>query len=156
MFQFFFFCHNLHVSQPQQETRDQDDITQGTPGSRVIYFTANPNGEAEIIKCTMEPDLTKKRQSIFLEKDFSDILIKGRAAQKSLLQAFLEPLDTLRKYEDSVTLTFIPANGERLTILRNVAMTQEVDYRENEIFPFRNHGAPVVRASCSAPKKDPP
>ncbi len=35
----------------------------------------------------------------------------------------------------SVTLTFIPANGERLTILRNVAMTQEVDYRENEIFP---------------------
>ena len=67
-------------------TRDKlYDITQGTPGSRVIYFTANPNGEAEIIKCTMEPDLTKKRQSIFLEKDFSDILIKGRAAKGNLL-----------------------------------------------------------------------
>lgn len=33
----------------------------------------------------MEPDLTKKRQSIFLEKDFSDILIKGRAAKGNLL-----------------------------------------------------------------------
>ena len=67
-------------------TRDKlYDITQGTPYSRVIYFTANPNGEAEIIKCTMEPDLTKKRQSIFLEKDFSDILIKGRAAKGNLL-----------------------------------------------------------------------
>ena len=67
-------------------TRDKIyDITQGTPGSRVIYFTANPNGEAEGIKCTLEPDLSKKRQSIFLEKDFSDILIKGRAAKGNLL-----------------------------------------------------------------------
>ncbi len=67
-------------------TRDKlYDITQGTPGSKVIYFTANPNGEAEVIKVTMEPDLTKKRQNIFLEKDFSDILIKGRAAKGNLL-----------------------------------------------------------------------
>ncbi len=67
-------------------TRDKIyDITQGTPGSRVIYFTANPNGEAEVIKVTLEPDLSKKRQSIFLEKDFSDVLIKGRAAKGNLL-----------------------------------------------------------------------
>ncbi len=67
-------------------TRDKMyDITQGTPGSRVIYFTANPNGEAEIIKVTLEPDLSKKRQNIFLEKDFSTILIKGRAAKGNLL-----------------------------------------------------------------------
>jgi len=67
-------------------TRDKlYDITQGTPNSRIIYFTANPNGEAEIIKVTMEPDLSKKRQSIFLEKDFSEILIKGRAAKGNLL-----------------------------------------------------------------------
>lgn len=67
-------------------TRDKlYDITQGTPGSRIIYFTANPNGEAEIIKVTMEPDLSKKRQSIFLEKDFAEILIKGRAAKGNLL-----------------------------------------------------------------------
>lgn len=67
-------------------TRDKMyDITQGTPGSRVIYFTANPNGEAEIIKITLDPDLSKKRQSIFIEKDFSDIIIKGRAAKGNLL-----------------------------------------------------------------------
>ncbi len=67
-------------------TRDKMyDITQGTAGSKVIYFTANPNGEAEVIKVTLEPDLSKKRQSIFLEKDFSDILIKGRAAKGNLL-----------------------------------------------------------------------
>ena len=67
-------------------TRDKlYDITQGTAGSRIIYFTANPNGEAEIIKVTLEPDLSRKRQSIFLEKDFSDILIKGRAAKGNLL-----------------------------------------------------------------------
>ena len=67
-------------------TRDKIyDITQGKPGSKVIYFTANPNGEAELIKCTLEPDLSKRRQSIFLEKDFSTILIKGRAAKGNLL-----------------------------------------------------------------------
>ena len=67
-------------------TRDKMyDITQGTPGSRVVYFTANPNGEAEIIKITLDPDLSKKRQSIFIEKDFSDIIIKGRAAKGNLL-----------------------------------------------------------------------
>lgn len=67
-------------------TRDKlYDITQGKPGSRVIYFTANSNGEAEIIKITLEPDLTKPRQSIFLEKDFSEVIIKGRTAKGNLL-----------------------------------------------------------------------
>lgn len=67
-------------------TRDKDyDLTQGKPGSKVMYFTANPNGEAEIIKVTLDPDLTKKRQNIFLEKDFSEILIKGRASKGNTL-----------------------------------------------------------------------
>ena len=67
-------------------TRDKlYDITQGTPGSRIIYFTANPNGEAEIIKVTMEPDLSRKRQRSFLEKDYSDIIIKGSAAKGNLI-----------------------------------------------------------------------
>lgn len=35
-------------------TRDREyDVTQGTPGSRIVYFTANPNGEAEVIKITL-------------------------------------------------------------------------------------------------------
>ncbi len=67
-------------------TRDKlYDITQGKPGSRVIYFTANPNGEAEVIKVTFDPDPKRKKQNIFMEKDFSEILIKGRAAKGNLL-----------------------------------------------------------------------
>lgn len=67
-------------------TRDREyDLTQGIPGSRVMYFTANPNGEAEVIKVTLDPDPKKKRQNIFLEKDFSEIAIKGRGAKGNLL-----------------------------------------------------------------------
>ena len=69
-------------------TRDKEyDLTQGTPGSKIMYFTANPNGEAEIIKVTLDPSaLTGKRKgSIFLEKDFSELLIKGRASKGNLL-----------------------------------------------------------------------
>ncbi len=66
--------------------RDRDyDLTQGKPGSRVLYFTANPNGEAEIIKVTLDPDPTKKKQNIFMDKDFSDVAIKGRTARGNLL-----------------------------------------------------------------------
>ena len=67
-------------------TRDKMyDLTQGKPGSRVVYFTANPNGEAEVIKVTLEPDPKRKKQNIFMEKDFSEVLIKGRAAKGNLL-----------------------------------------------------------------------
>ena len=67
-------------------TRDKMyDLTQGKPGSRVVYFTANPNGEAEVIKVTLEPDPKRKKQNIFMEKDFSEVLIKGRSAKGNLL-----------------------------------------------------------------------
>ena len=67
-------------------TRDKMyDLTQGKPGSRVVYFTANPNGEAEVIKVTLEPDPKRKKQNIFMEKDFSEVLIKGRTAKGNLL-----------------------------------------------------------------------
>ena len=67
-------------------TRDKEyDLTLGTAGSKINYFTANPNGEAEIIKITLDPNPEKKRQNIFIERDFSTILIKGRAAKGNLL-----------------------------------------------------------------------
>ena len=67
-------------------TRDREyDLTKGTPGSKVVYFTANPNGEAEVIKVTLEPTEAKRRTSIFFDRDFSTIAIKGRAAQGNLL-----------------------------------------------------------------------
>jgi topoisomerase-4 subunit A len=68
-------------------TRDREyDITAGTEGSRVLYFTANPNGEAEIIKVTLDPAPKLKR--IFFDKDFSEVMIKGRAAKGNLLTKF--------------------------------------------------------------------
>lgn len=67
-------------------TRDKEyDVTLGTPGSKIKYFTANPNGEAEVIKITLDPNPDKKKQNIFMERDFASILIKGRAAKGNLL-----------------------------------------------------------------------
>ena len=68
-------------------TRDREyDLTQGTKGSRVLYFTANPNGEAEVIKITLEPGPRVKR--IFMEKDFAEIAVKGRGARGNQLSKF--------------------------------------------------------------------
>ena len=68
-------------------TRDKEyDLTQGTPGSRVMYFSANPNGEAEIIKVTLDPN--PKLKKIFVDKDFSEVMIKGRASKGNLLTKF--------------------------------------------------------------------
>ena len=68
-------------------TRDKEyDLTQGTPGSKVMYFTANPNGEAEVIKVTLDPN--PKLKKIFVDKDFSEVLIKGRASKGNLLTRF--------------------------------------------------------------------
>lgn len=65
-------------------TRDKEyDLTQGTPGSKVMYFTANPNGEAEVIKVTLDPN--PKLKKIFIDKDFSEVIIKGRASKGNLL-----------------------------------------------------------------------
>ena len=78
----FYFIKRFNVT---SITRDREyDLTQGTPGSRVVYFTANPNGEAEIIKVTLDPAEVKKG-SIFLDKDFSQIMIKGRSSKGNLL-----------------------------------------------------------------------
>ena len=68
-------------------TRDREyDLTQGTPGSRVVYFTANPNGEAEVIKVTLKPN--PRIRKITFEKDFSEIAIKGRQAMGVILSKY--------------------------------------------------------------------
>ena len=79
----YYFIKRFNVT---SITRDKEyDLTMGTPGSRVMYFTANPNGEAETIKITLDLDPTKKKQNIFMEKDFSEVMIKGRASRGNLL-----------------------------------------------------------------------
>ena len=68
-------------------TRDRDyDLTQGTKDSRVVYFTANPNGEAEVIKVTHEPGPRIKK--IFFDYDFSVLAVKGRGSKGNLLTRF--------------------------------------------------------------------
>ena len=65
-------------------TRDSEyDLTKGTPGSKVMYFSANPNGEAEVIKITMEPG--PKVKKIFEEYDFRKLAVKGRTAAGNIL-----------------------------------------------------------------------
>ena len=64
--------------------RDREyDLTQGKPGSKVLYFTANPNGEAETIKVTLETSPTLK--NIFLIRDFSQVIIKSRTSRGNIL-----------------------------------------------------------------------
>lgn len=65
-------------------THDREyDLTAGAPGSRVAYFTANPNGEAEIIKVTFKPN--PRLRKIFFEKDFGEVGVKGRGTRGNLL-----------------------------------------------------------------------
>ena len=67
-------------------TRDRDyDLTQGKPGSRVFYFTANPNGEAETIKIILKDQPGRARLMRYFERDFSKILIKSKTARGVLL-----------------------------------------------------------------------
>lgn len=80
-------CYYIKRFNVPSVTRDREyDLTIGTPGSRVVYFTANPNGEAEVIKITLDP--APKLKKIFFDKDFSEVLIKGRAAKGNLLTKF--------------------------------------------------------------------
>ena len=65
-------------------TRDKEyDLTQGKPGSKILYFTSNPNGEAETIKVTLDSSPTLK--TIFLNRDFSQISIRGKSSRGYLL-----------------------------------------------------------------------
>lgn len=65
-------------------TRDkQYDATNGTKGSRVVYFSVNPNGEAEVVRITLKPRL--RLRNLVFEKDFSEIAIRGRATRGNLV-----------------------------------------------------------------------
>ncbi len=65
-------------------TREKEyDVTQGKPNSKIMYFTANPNGEAEIIRIILKPKLRLKNLNV--DKDFSEIAIKGRQSMGNLL-----------------------------------------------------------------------
>ena len=69
-------------------TRDKEyDLTQGRPNSRILYFTANPSGEAEVVNITLSP-LSHARKLSF-DFNFSDLAIKGRSVQGNILSKYL-------------------------------------------------------------------
>ncbi|MGB1384685.1 MAG: DNA gyrase/topoisomerase IV subunit A, partial [Flavobacteriales bacterium] len=68
-------------------TRDREyPITKGTPKSKILYFTANPNGEAEVVTVFLRAQARLKK--VKFDLDFSDIGIKGRAASGNLVSKF--------------------------------------------------------------------
>ena len=76
--------------------RDKEyDLTQGKAGSRVMYFTANPNGEAEIIKIQLKPALHLKKLEVI--KDLSELAIKSRTARGNVLTKYEVKSITLKQ-----------------------------------------------------------
>ncbi|MBD5390022.1 DNA gyrase/topoisomerase IV subunit A [bacterium] len=65
-------------------TRDKDYLlTQGTPGTKILYFTANPNGEAEVVKVYLKPK--PKLKKLQFEFDFKTLAVKGRGSMGNIL-----------------------------------------------------------------------
>ena len=71
------------------------DLTQGTAGSRVMYFTANPNGEAEIVRVALKPALHLKKMEVI--KDLSELAIKSRTARGNVLTKYEVKSITLKQ-----------------------------------------------------------
>lgn len=68
-------------------TRDKEyDLTKGTKGSKLVYLTANPNGEAEVVTVYLTQG-AKARVKVF-DFDFADLEIKGRAAGGNILTRY--------------------------------------------------------------------
>ena len=65
-------------------TRDKNyDLTKGTKGTKVLYFSANPNGEAEVI--TVHHKAKPKLKKVRFDFNFAELAIKGRAASGNIL-----------------------------------------------------------------------
>ena len=65
-------------------TRDREyDITQGKPGSKITWFTANPNGEAEVLRITLKPKFRLK--ILQFDVDLAELAIKGKQARGNIV-----------------------------------------------------------------------
>lgn len=68
-------------------TRDKDyDITKGAPGSEVLYFSSNPNGEAEVVSITHKP--MPRIKKLKFDFDFAELTVKGRDAAGNTLTKY--------------------------------------------------------------------
>jgi len=117
-------------------TRDKEyDLTKGTEGSRILYFSANPNGEAETVKVILKP---RPRQKLLLfEKDFSEIVIKGRGSMGNILTKADVHKITL-KQKGSSTL------GGRMVWFDRDVLRLNYDGRGEELGEFRSEDQILV------------
>ncbi|MDA0757986.1 MAG: DNA gyrase/topoisomerase IV subunit A [Bacteroidetes bacterium] len=68
-------------------TRDKDyDLTKGTEGSEILYFSANPNGEAEVVNIVLRQSGSIKK--LKWELDFADLEIKGRSSKGNIVTKY--------------------------------------------------------------------
>lgn len=68
-------------------TRDKEyDLTKGSKGSKTVYFTANPNGEAEVVNIQLKPH--SKLRKLQIDLDFAEIAIKGRGSQGNIVTKY--------------------------------------------------------------------
>jgi len=106
-------------------TRDREyDLTKGEPKSKVLYFTANPNGEAEKLRITLSANCSAKNK--VLEYDFAELDIKGRSSIGNILTKY--PIKKVEKISDGVStlgklkIFYDSTTGELNTQNRGVAL----------------------------------
>lgn len=81
-------------------TRDREyDLTNGTKGSEVLYFSANPNGEAEVVQVYLRQNQRLKR--LRLEVDFADLAVRGRNTKGNLVTK--HPIRKIELKEEGVS-----------------------------------------------------
>lgn len=106
-------------------TRDKVyDMTQGKAGSQILYFSANPNGEAEVVTILLRQLSNVKKLKFDL--DFSELLIKGRASKGNIVTKYPikkielkeKGISTLRPrkiwFDDTVMRLNVDGRGELL------------------------------------------
>ena len=106
-------------------TRDKEyDLTQGKPGSQVLYFSANPNGEAEVVTILLRQVGSVKK--LKWDVDFADIMIKGRGSKGNTVSKYPikrielkeKGISTLRPrkiwFDDTVQRLNVDGRGELL------------------------------------------
>jgi topoisomerase-4 subunit A len=104
-------------------TRDKEyDLTIGNKGSKVLYFTANANGEAEVVTVLLRQSGSIKKLKFDL--DFTDLLVKGRMAKGNIVTKYSvkrielkeKGLSTLKPrsiwFDDTVQRLNVDARGE--------------------------------------------
>ncbi len=105
--------------------RDREyDLTAGNKGSKVLYFTANPNGEAEVVTVLLRQSGSIKK--LKWDLDFADILVKGRASKGNIVTKYPvkrielkeKGLSTLKPrkiwFDDTVQRLNVDGRGELL------------------------------------------